>query len=132
MPVWKEASSRPSRIVSEASVLVAGGVTLRVAGQEVAFRPEADPVNYLSQVRIPTLMINGRYDMLNPLEDSIRPMFDLLGTPQEHKELLLFDTDHIPPRNEFIRGTLDWLDRYLGPVGSFESGDTSAWSSTRP
>jgi len=64
-----------------------------------------------------TLMINGRYDMLLPLEESIRPMFDLLGTPPpEHKELLLFDTDHIPPRNEFIKGTLSWLDRYLGPV----------------
>ncbi len=55
--------------------------------------------------------------MLLPLEKSIRPMFDLLGTPPpEHKELLLFDTDHIPPRNEFIKGTLYWLDRYLGPA----------------
>lgn len=64
-----------------------------------------------------TRMINGRCDMLLPLEESIRPMFDLLGTPPpEHKELLLFDTDHIPPRNEFIKGTLYWLDRYLGPA----------------
>lgn len=43
-------------------------------------------------------------------------MFDLLGTPAELKELLLFDTDHVPRRNEFIKETLTWLDRYLWPV----------------
>ena len=80
------------------------------------FSSEADPVNYYPRVKIPTLMINGRYDTLLPLDQSIQPMFDLLGTPDEDKELRLFETDHIPPRDEFIKGTLDWLDRYLGPV----------------
>jgi dienelactone hydrolase len=99
------------------SVLLSGGLDVRSQGGDVAsFRPEADPLNYISRVTVPTLMINGRYDTLLPLEQSIRPMFQLLGTNDEHKELLLFDTDHIPPRNEFIRATLDWLDRYLGPV----------------
>lgn len=94
----------------QASVLLSGGL------QPVPPRPEADPLNYLPRVRVPTLMINGRYDMLLPLDRAARPMFDLLGSPEEDKELLLFDTDHIPPRNEFIAATLDWLDRYLGPV----------------
>jgi hypothetical protein len=74
-------------------------------------------LNYVPRVRTPTLMINGRHDMMLSLENGIRPMFDLLGTPEADKELRLFETDHIPPRNEFIRGTLEWLDRYLGPVG---------------
>ena len=100
-----------------ASVLLSGGLSVRFRGREILdFRPEADPVNYLPRMRVPTLMINGRYDMILPLETSIQPMFDLMGTPAEHKQLLLFDTDHIPPRNEFIKGTLSWLDRYLGPV----------------
>jgi hypothetical protein len=43
-------------------------------------------------------------------------MFDLLGTPVEHKQQKLYETDHIPPRNEYIKETLAWLDRYLGPV----------------
>jgi len=30
--------------------------------------------------------------------------------------LKLYDTDHIIPRNEFIKETLKWLDKYLGPV----------------
>jgi formylglycine-generating enzyme required for sulfatase activity/pimeloyl-ACP methyl ester carboxylesterase len=100
-----------------ASVLVSGGAAVNSSGNRVvSFTPEADPVNYLPRVQIPTLMINGRYDMILPLEHAIQPMFDLLGTPAEDKELRLFETDHIPPRDEFIKATLDWLDRYLGPV----------------
>jgi serine/threonine protein kinase len=93
----------------KASVLVGGG--LRGHG-----RPEANPINYVTRVKTPTLMINGKYDTLFPYETSIKPLFDLLGTPDEHKELKLYETDHIPPRNEFIKEILAWLDRYLGPV----------------
>jgi pimeloyl-ACP methyl ester carboxylesterase len=100
-----------------ASVLISGGAIVTFAGDDIAlFSPESDPVNYLPRVKIPTLMLNGRYDMLLPLDDAIRPMFDLLGTPDEHKQLMLFETDHIPPRDEFIKATLGWLDRFLGPV----------------
>jgi dipeptidyl aminopeptidase/acylaminoacyl peptidase len=101
----------------EASVVLSGGVPASFATGEVAeFRPEADPLNYLPRVTVPTVMINGRYDMILPLEQSIRPMFDLLGTPEDRKKLLLYDTDHIPPRNEFIKESLAWLDRWLGSV----------------
>jgi hypothetical protein len=73
-------------------------------------------MNYVTRVKIPTLMINGRYDSFLAYETSIKPRFDLLGTPDEHKELKVYETDHIPPRIEFIKETLAWLDRYLGPV----------------
>jgi hypothetical protein len=43
-------------------------------------------------------------------------MFELLGTPAAHKRLVVYDTDHFVPRNELIKETLAWLDRYLGPV----------------
>ena len=49
-------------------------------------------------------------------EACLKPMFDLLGTPAEHKELKLYETDHIPPMKEYIKETLAWFDRYLGPV----------------
>jgi len=93
----------------EASVLLAGGLF------ELG-RPEANPINYVTRVKTPTLMINGRYDTIFPYETSIKPMFDLLGTPDEHKEIKLYETDHIASRNEFIKEILAWLDRYLGPV----------------
>jgi len=67
-------------------------------------------------VKTPTLMLIGKYDTLVPYETSSKPMFDLLGTPNEHKELKLYETDHVPHMNDFIKETLAWLDRYLGPV----------------
>jgi eukaryotic-like serine/threonine-protein kinase len=93
----------------KASVLCPGGLRGSV-------RSEADQINYVTRVRTPTLMLAGRYDTSFGLEEGIRPMFDLLGTPAEHKKLMLYDTDHIPPRNEYIKETLAWLDKYLGPV----------------
>ena len=96
----------------KASVMVAGGFDLLHPRP----RPETDQINYVTRVKTPTLMLNGKYDTLLPYESSQKPMFDLLGTPDEHKELKLYATDHIPPRNEFIKETLAWLDRYLGPV----------------
>jgi eukaryotic-like serine/threonine-protein kinase len=79
-------------------------------------RPEANEFNYVTRVRIPTLMLNGKYDPVFPLETAVRPFYDLIGTPPKDKKLLLYETDHYIPENEFIRETLDWLDRYLGPA----------------
>ena len=61
-------------------------------------------------------MLNGRYDALRPLETSQRPMFELLGTPAEHKRHVVFEGGHFVPRHQLIQETVDWLDRYLGPV----------------
>jgi len=96
----------------KASVMLAGGFDFINPRP----RPEANDINYVTRVKTPTLMINGRYDSFFKYDTSIKPMFDLLGTPYEHKELKLYETDHIPPRNEFIKETLAWLDRYLGPI----------------
>jgi len=90
---------------------------LYVAG--LSFRrslPEVDGFNFVSRIKIPVLMLNGRYDHYFPLESSQKPMFQLLGAPQEHKRLVIYETGHFVPRNQLIRETLDWLDRYLGPV----------------
>jgi formylglycine-generating enzyme required for sulfatase activity/tRNA A-37 threonylcarbamoyl transferase component Bud32/dienelactone hydrolase len=93
-----------------ASVLVAGGFGGRA-------RPEALDLNYATRVRTPTLMLNGRYDNIFDVERQVKPMFELLGTPAADKRLIFYDTDHIPPRAEYIKETLAWLDKYLGPVG---------------
>jgi dienelactone hydrolase len=93
----------------KAAVLVAGGFF-------GGYRPEAHPVNYVNRVKVPTLMLNGLYDSFLPPETSSKPMFDLLGTPAEHKRQIFYETDHIPPYNEYVKETLAWLDKYLGPV----------------
>lgn len=79
-------------------------------------RPEVNQINYITRVKTPTLMLHGKYDTILPYETNIKPMYDLLGTPNEHKELKLYETDHIAPKNDFIKEILAWLDRYLGPV----------------
>ena len=59
----------------------------------------------------PVLMLNGRFDTLHPVERAILPLFERFGVDDEQKRLLLYDTDHIPPREEFVRESLAWLDR---------------------
>ena len=78
--------------------------------------PEADPVNYLSRVTQPVLMLNGRLDAVFPLETHARPFYELLGTPPEHKRFAVAARGHFVPQPELIRESLDWLDRYMGPV----------------
>ena len=78
--------------------------------------PEIDPMNYAPHVKIPVLMLNGRYDFEIPLETCQEPFFHLLGTPPQDKRHVLFESGHAPPLTQVFRETLDWLDHYLGPV----------------
>jgi serine/threonine protein kinase/predicted esterase len=78
--------------------------------------PEVDPVNFVSRVKQPVLMLNGRYDFFFPMEASQEPLYRLLGSRKDQKKHLLFDTGHNIPRTELIKETLNWLDQYLGPI----------------
>jgi cephalosporin-C deacetylase-like acetyl esterase len=78
--------------------------------------PEADVRNYVPRVKIPVLMLNGKYDMIFPYEKAVKPFFDLLGTNEKDKRLYVYETDHFVPKSEMIKETLNWLDKYLGPV----------------
>ena len=91
-------------------VLVVGGFNLQKS------LPEVDELNFAPRVKVPVLMLNGRFDFFYPVETSQLPMFRLLGTPKEHKRRVQYETGHNIPRTEGIRETLDWLDHYLGPV----------------
>jgi hypothetical protein len=44
------------------------------------------------------------------------PFFELLGTPAEHKRLVVHEAGHSFPRTEMVKETLGWLDKYLGEV----------------
>jgi cephalosporin-C deacetylase-like acetyl esterase len=77
---------------------------------------EIEAVNYAPRVKVPALMLNGRYDSLFGVETSQLPLFNLLGTPAKDKRHILCESGHIPPRQDRIRESLAWLDKYLGPV----------------
>jgi pimeloyl-ACP methyl ester carboxylesterase len=95
-----------------ASILLAGGL------HSQRRPPESEAFNFLPRVKVPTLMLNGRHDFFHPVETSQVPMFDLIGTPLADKRRREFASGHVPTeRLEVIKEMLDWLDRYLGPVG---------------
>ena len=78
--------------------------------------PMVDPINYVTRVKIPTLMLNGKFDMIYQYDKVVKPMYDYLGTPEEDKLLITYPTDHFVPKKDLIKETLNWLDRYFGPV----------------
>ncbi len=93
----------------KAAVLVSGGMTWQVVA------PQVDQINFAPRIKIPTLMLNGRFDFTFP-GPSQRQMFRLLGAPEEHKRHVLLDVGHGITAEQMTKDTLDWLDRYLGPV----------------
>jgi dienelactone hydrolase len=102
----------------KANVLYVAGLNFQRA------LPEVDQINYVTRVAQPTLMLSGELDFFFPTETSQKPMFELLGAPDEHKKRLVYPGGHSVPRTEMIKETLAWLDRYLGPVGTTTSRQT--------
>jgi len=94
----------------KAIVLHVGGM-----GMYKAF-PEVDPLNFITRINQPVLMLNGEYDMYFPVETSQIPMFNFLGTPPADKKIIIYKTGHLVPRTELMKETLSWYDKYLGPV----------------
>ncbi|MBI4474261.1 MAG: SUMF1/EgtB/PvdO family nonheme iron enzyme [Acidobacteria bacterium] len=92
----------------KAAILVTGGLPYR------RYPREADAINYVSRIKTPILMLNGRYDYVFPLETLQKPLFDLLGTPAANKRHVIFEAAHTAslPRGQMIKETLDWLERY--------------------
>ena len=94
----------------KAGIVVVAGLNFQQA------LPEVDQVHYLSRVTIPILMLNGKYDFFFPYETSQLPYFELLGTPAEHKRLVVHEASHSFPNTDAARESLAWLDEYLDPV----------------
>ena len=41
-------------------------------------------------------------------------MFNLLGTPAEHKRRVVYESSHMIPRNETIKEVVNWMEKYWG------------------
>ena len=63
----------------------------------------------------PVLMLNGRFDYFFPTDSSQEPLFDLLGTPGEHKRRVVYEASHNIPRHEMIKEVVNWIEKYWGP-----------------
>jgi dienelactone hydrolase len=89
---------------------------LAVAGLDPdgKYLPESDPFNFVTHVRMPVLMINGEYDAVAPRISSQLPMYEWLGTDDQHKKMFVAPSSHLVPLDILIRESLDWYDHYLG------------------
>ena len=94
----------------KAALLILAGFYLQSSA------PEVDVLNFAPRVKVPVLFLNGKFDFYYPTDTSQLPMFRLIGVPETQKRRVVYDTGHNIPRPDLIRETLDWLDRYLGPV----------------
>jgi dienelactone hydrolase len=94
----------------KAGIVVVAGLNFQTS------LPEVDELNYITRVRVPMLMLNGKYDFFFPYETSQLPYFELLGTPDELKKLVIHETSHAFPTTDRARESLEWLDGHLGPV----------------
>ena len=75
----------------------------------------ADIDLFAPRVKVPVMMLNGRFDFFLPTDTSQEPMFRALGTPAEHKRRVVYDVSHTIPRNEQIKEFVGWMDKYWGP-----------------
>jgi serine/threonine protein kinase/formylglycine-generating enzyme required for sulfatase activity/dienelactone hydrolase len=82
--------------------------------------PGADQADFAPRIKIPMLMINGRYDYVFSPAESQDPLFAMLGTPPVDKRHVVLNTPHdvTEQRPELVRAVLDWLDKYLGRVNN--------------
>ncbi len=103
-------------------IWLAGGPARWTAG----YPPEAFPINFAPRVEVPVLSISGRDDVLyGPPEKGRLPLFELLGTAEEDRRMVLLEGGHIPDWNEVIAESLDWLDHYQGRVRHSDYVDDS-------
>ena len=94
----------------KAAALVSGGLVLQPT------QPEVDPLNFLSRVEVPTLMVNVPNDYFFPLEQSQKPYFQFLGSEFKNHVVVEGGSGHSPPMNLIVRESLNWFDQHLPPA----------------
>jgi dienelactone hydrolase len=80
--------------------------------------PAGDQAEFAPRIKIPVLMVNGRYDYVFSVQNCQDPLFGALGTPDADKRHVVLDTAHDvrDRRPELVKTVLAWLDKYLGRV----------------
>jgi eukaryotic-like serine/threonine-protein kinase len=93
----------------KAAVFASGGLRFN-------YPPEIQPANFAPRIKVPVLQINGKHDFQAPLEAQER-MWELLGTPPEHKHHVALEGGHVPTNQQaMIKEVLAFFDRYLGEI----------------
>ena len=95
----------------KAGVLVAGGYPPALAPPELEV---ISPFHYTPHVKVPILMITGKFDTRIPYSELQVPCFDDLDEelPKLHVPL---ECGHDPPPEDIVHETDEWLRSVLGP-----------------
>jgi pimeloyl-ACP methyl ester carboxylesterase len=91
------------------AILVAGGLS----PSSLNWIAEASPPHFLFHLKVPKLLLNGRYDEVHPLKTWIEPMYQALPEP---KRLHLYNAGHTPPLEIIVPVVNAWLDETMGTV----------------
>ncbi len=74
---------------------------------------QANPINFSAHIRVPTLMLHGKYDEDTPLKTTGEPLYALLPGP---KRLVTYEGGHVPSNELMFSVVGAWLNETLGPV----------------
>ena len=93
-------------------VVLDGGFFLGSVG------PGLDQVDFAPRIKVPVLMVNGRYDFTFSPARAQDPLFRMLGTPPADKKHVVFNTPHdiSQEKSKLSAEVLAWLDKYLGRI----------------
>ena len=94
------------------SICIVGGLSMTPA------RPEVDQISFIHRVTQPTLWLAGEHDPVFPFVESSQAAFSHLGTADADKRFVSYPTGHHIPRASLVGESLDWLDKYFGPVNN--------------
>ena len=100
----------------KAAVLLDGGAG---SSTQLPGYASIDALNFASRARQPVLMVNGSEDFILPIESAQKPLFEQFSAPAADKRHVILSGGHNiigQQRNQVVRETLNWLDKYLGPV----------------
>ena len=86
------------------------------AGINAGDHTDINVVHFLPRVQVPVLHFSGLYDTDFRFETSSKPFFERIGTNAADKKHVVEPSGHFVPIAIVKGETLDWFDKYLGPV----------------
>ena len=72
-------------------------------------------MSFAPHIKIPKLILKGRYDEAHPLKTEAEPLFNLLREP---RRIVIVESGHVPPPEIFAPTINNWLDETLGKVSN--------------
>jgi len=77
---------------------------------------EADPLNFVGHITIPVLMVKAGWTPTSTSRRLSGRRLNCSARRPNTSATSIYEAGHFVPRDQLVKETLDWFDRYLGPV----------------